>query len=649
MGSAGRWLAIFVVLCNLWLVHLATLPAMVRRDAKNNVLVPITTNPHKRTILQTGQVVCPLDFSILNKYTWINKECGPTENTSTCCTAVLSGVGLATSKYLKETWLFELEDAATADVCLNDFQSQLRQIGVQRDVVNECFKQPNPLNLHYSMFIRSPLLCQGIETVDDFKRVAGVTPIESSCKTNLRDHDQCTLCVKDMHTVIDMLTNINSSTKSECFDFVVIYSAGVVNVEGPWDAGTAYCVLAVNTGVRGAGKKVKIGLYVGLGALGAGLISLAAGGALWYWLLRRRAAIHREFVARNNKMLKPNAPSLVWYEWLELKAATSGFAQKCLLGEGGYGSVYKGVLKDGRTVAIKRFRNCMPEGDLDFLNEVEVISKVKHRHLVVLNGCCVASSNSEGHQRMLVYDYMQHGSLADYLFTKSNPVLEWPERRKVGIGMAKGLAYLHSEVVPQIIHRDIKASNILLDEHFNSRVADFGLAKLTPENETHFTTHVTGTHGYVAPEYALYGQLTEKSDVYSFGVCLLELLSGRPALVESSTESPNVCLVTDWAWGLVKEGRIMDVVDPNIRHKGPRDVMQRFVMVAILCAHVLVAFRPTMTEVLRMLEGDADIPEVPDRPLPLNHDMLDGDNSYCYSAQSTPSGLGSMSQRDLLR
>jgi hypothetical protein len=536
---------------------------------------------------------------------------------------------------------------------LNNFQSQLQEIGLQRDVVDECFKKSNTSDTttHHDMFVKSPLLCQGIETVDDFKRVVGETPMDTSCHSNLRDHEQCTLCVADMHAVIERLVKINASTSSECFDFVCIYAAGVVNAEGPWDAGTAYCVLAVETGVQGMRKKVKIGLYVGLGALGAGILSLAAGGAFWYWLLRRRAAIHREFVARNNRMLKPNAPSLVWYEWVELKAATAGFSPKFLLGEGGYASVYKGVLKDGRTVAIKKFRNCMPEGDVDFLNEVEVISKVKHRHLVVLNGCCVASSNSEGHQRMLVYDYMRNGSLADYLFTKSNPVLEWPERRKIAIGMAKGLAYLHAEVVPQIIHRDIKASNILLDEHFNSRVADFGLAKLTPETETHFTTHVAGTHGYVAPEYALYGQLTDKSDVYSFGVCLLELLSGRPALLEGAggADHPNVCLVTDWAWALVKEGQIMEVVDAHIRHNGPQDVMQRFVMVGILCAHVLVAFRPSMTDALRMLEGDADIPALPDRPLPLNYDLLDGDHSNCYSAQSTPSALESMSHRDLLR
>lgn len=649
MGFGGICLAIFIILCDLWHMHLATLQPIVGRGAEDITTLPIVIESHGRKMLQDDEVQCPLDFSILNKYTWINNECGWTQNTSTCCIAVLSGMGLSLSKYLRETELFELEDATTTDVCLNNFQFQLRQIGVQRDVVTECFKRPNPLDFESSMFIRSPLLCQGIQTVDDFRKTVGQTAIENSCKSDLGNHDQCTLCVNDMHIVIDKLVKINASKSSECFDFVLIYAAGVVNIDGPWDRGTAYCILAVASGVPSASKKVKLGLYVGLGALGAGVTSLAVGGAFWYWSMRRRAAIHRKFVDRNSKILKSNASSLVWYEWSELKAATHGFIQEYLLGEGGYGSVYKGELKDGRMIAVKRFRNCMSEGDVDFLNEVEVISKVKHRHLLVLHGCCVATSNNEGHQRMLVYDYMRHGSLADYLFNKNNPVLEWPERRQIGIGMAKGLAYLHAEVVPHIIHRDIKPSNILLDEHFHARVADFGLAKLTPENETHFTTHIVGTHGYVAPEYALYGQLTGKSDVYSFGVCLLELLSGRPALAESK-ENPNLCLVTDWAWWLVKEGRTMDVVDVNIRHKGPQDVMQRFVMVGILCAHVLVDFRPSMTEALRMLEGDTDIPEIPDRPLPLNFDMLDLEsNSYCNSAQFTPSREGSISKSELLR
>ena len=618
-------------------------------EARASAMVATTSNIHGRnlqttTTTTTANSTCPLDFSILSKYTWINTVCTPAANESACCIAALSGVGLAMAKYLRDTGLFELQDQATVDTCLASFQVELRSIGVTRDVASECFTNSSQRNS--SMFIRSPLMCQGIETKEDFSRVAGNSlGMDKSCQGDLSNHDQCTVCVSDMQTAVNLLTKMNTSTSSECFDYVVIYAAGIVNSAGPWDAGTAYCIMAVETGGTSSSGP-KIGLYIGIGAIVATVICVILGLAFWAWRRRRRAAVHREFVARNNKMLKPNAPSLMWYDWGELKSATHGFSNKSLLGEGGYGCVYKGVLKDGRTVAIKRFRNCTPEGDLDFLNEVEVISKVKHRHLVVLNGCCVASTNSDGHQRMLVYDYMLHGSLADYLFNKSNPVLEWPERRKIAIGMARGLAYLHAEVVPQIIHRDIKASNILLDENFNARVADFGLAKLTPETETHFTTHVAGTHGYVAPEYALYGQLTEKSDVYSFGVCLLELLSGRPALADSS-EQPQMCLVTDWAWWLVKEGRILDILDINIRHKGPVDVMQRFIMVGILCAHVLVAFRPTMTEALRMLEGDSDIPEIPDRPLPLTFDMLEGDNPYSYSAQSTP--RGSMSQRELLR
>jgi serine/threonine protein kinase len=213
--------------------------------------------------------------------------------------------------------------------------------------------------------------------------------------------------------------------------------------------------------------------------------------------------------------------------------------------------------------------------------------------------------------------------------------------------MARGLAYLHADVVPQIIHRDVKANNILLDENFNARVADFGLAKLAPEDETHFTTHVAGTHGYVAPEYALYGQLTDKSDVYSFGVCLLELMSSRRALAAS--DSPHICLVTDWAWMLMKEGRGIEVVDQAIRNTGSQEVMLRFVKVGILCAHLLVAFRPTMMEVVKMLEGDCDIPEIPDRPLPLTLDMADNENSCVSSSRSTTPHIEAVNQQELLR
>jgi serine/threonine protein kinase len=676
-----------------------------------------------------SNVTCPLDFSILNKYTWINQACGPGTNSTSCCYAALSGMGLGIAMYLHNTGEFELPDTATAYACFDAFQAALQKIGVKQDVVKECSSgnstsTTSNTTMNVAMFTRSTKLCKGILTVNDFRRIVGPSSVDSAC-VDVATHGQCIECVTAMQSLIQQLGSNNGADDDdgvhECLDFVVLYAAAVVNSAGPWNADTATCILAV-----GYNPPIEnhTGLFVGLGAAIAALIAVAVGLILLVVKRREKVAVHREFVSRNSKLLKQGAAgggggaaaALVWYNFADLKAATHGFSENNLVGEGAFGSVYKGVLKDGQRIAVKRFRNCTPDGDHSFLNEVEVIGKVKHRNLVVLRGCCVASTKTDGHQRMLVYDFMQNGSLADCLFSNNNkssgskegsssnnrckeksggssskeestkPLqLEWEDRYKIAIGMAKGLAYLHSGVVPQIIHRDIKANNILLDVHFNARVADFGLAKLAPEDETHFTTHVAGTHGYVAPEYALYGQLTDKSDVYSFGVCLLELLSSRTALLHpaaasapplttttaaasesgggsptSSSSSPhNLCLITDWAWLLVKEAKGIEVVDPAIcdtNDGAHQDVMLRFVKVGILCAHLLVAFRPSMTEALKMLEGDCDIPEIPDRPLPLTFDMLydnknqsNAEYSCVSSSHSTTPFLEVLTQQELLR
>ncbi|CAK9265977.1 unnamed protein product [Sphagnum jensenii] len=677
-----------------------------------------------------SNVTCPLDFSILNKYTWINQACGPGTNSTGCCFAALSGMGLGIAMYLHDTGEFELPDTATAYACFDAFQAALQKIGVKQDVVKECSSgnstsTTSNTTMDVAMFTRSTKICKGILTVNDFRRIVGPSSVDSAC-VDVATHGQCIECVNAMQSLIQQLDSKNGADdagENDCFDFVVLYAAAVVNSAGPWNADTATCILAV---VYNPPMENHTGLFVGLGAAIAALIAVAVALILLVVKRREKAAVHREFVSRNSKLLKQGAAggggggaaaaALVWYNFADLKAATHGFSENNLVGEGAFGSVYKGVLKNGQSIAVKRFRNCTPDGDHCFLNEVEVISKVKHRNLVVLRGCCVASTKTDGHQRMLVYDFMQNGSLADCLFSNNNkssssnssckensggssssscskeestkPLqLEWEDRYKIAIGMAKGLAYLHSGVVPQIIHRDIKANNILLDEHFNARVADFGLAKLTPEDETHFTTHVAGTHGYVAPEYALYGQLTDKSDVYSFGVCLLELLSSRTALLHpaaasaprlttttaaasesgggggspttTSSSSHNLCLITDWAWLLVKEGKGIEVVDPVIRDTDDgahQDVMLRFVKVGILCAHLLVTFRPSMMEALKMLEGDCDIPEIPDRPLPLTFDMLyDNENqsnaeySCVSSSHSTTPFLKVLTQQELMR
>ncbi|KAE8708254.1 putative receptor-like protein kinase [Hibiscus syriacus] len=229
--------------------------------------------------------------------------------------------------------------------------------------------------------------------------------------------------------------------------------------------------------------------------------------------------------------------------------------------------------KDGKVVAIKRIIESEFQGD-EFCNVVEIISNLKHRNLVPLRGCCMmdddGSFDEKGSQRYLVYDYMPNGNLEDHLFQSkmASKPLSWPHSKNIIMDVAKELAYLHYGVKPAICHRDIKATNILLDADMRARVADFGLANQSREGQSHLTTRVAGTHRYLAPEYALYGQLTEKSDVYSFGVVILEIMCGRKALDLSSSDSPRAFLITNWAWSLMKAGKTEVVLDRSLIDNG---------------------------------------------------------------------------------
>ena len=218
------------------------------------------------------------------------------------------------------------------------------------------------------------------------------------------------------------------------------------------------------------------------------------------------------------------------FSYEELAQATGGFSEANLLGQGGFGYVHRGVLSDGKEVAVKQLKAGSGQGEREFQAEVDTISRVHHRHLVALVGYCM-----DGARRLLVYEFVPNHTLEHHLHGKAGagagagrlPVMEWTTRLRIAVGAAKGLAYLHEECDPRIIHRDIKSANILLDDDFEAMVADFGLAKLTSVNHTHVSTRVMGTFGYLAPEYASSGKLTEKSDVFSYGVMLLELLTGR--------------------------------------------------------------------------------------------------------------------------
>lgn len=621
------WGAVFLGLLSLVLELAAASEGLTIGRTGGTVLA---SRIDSRRSLHEENVTCPLDFSFLKKFPWIRDVCNEGAKTPGCCTAALAGMGLGMAKYLKETELFHLHDLPTSNACLSSFRINLRRIGLQRDIVQDCFEQQRTLD-NYSAysFLYNPHECQGIYTVKEFRSVqaaAGSMSMDTSCQGTL-SVGHCGPCVEDMMIAVDKMGTLNSSTGTNCFDYVIVYVAGIVNSDGPWGVQTARCLFGAV--VESSSQKGRhMGVYIGFGVGIAVFILIILCGLIFFARQHRKeTAINREFVTRNNCMLQSNGITPVWFEWSNIRSATRNFSRDRLLGGGSYGSVYKATFKDGRTVAVKQFRNCTPDGDPGFLNEVEALIKLKHRNLVNLQGCCIASSRRFGHQRLLVYNYMSNRSLADYLFNPFNPVLSWEQRQNIAIGVAQGLAYLHTDTEPQIIHRDIKSSNILLDENLDAHVADFGLAKLASEENSLQTSHLKGTLGYVAPEYGLYGQLTEKSDVYSFGVCLLELLSGRPALLidpkktEQNVETPDPnYFITEWAWSLIERDCAIDVIDSRIRvtrNHHSSMMMKRYLMVAMLCAHVMVSMRPTMREVLRMLEGHSEVPfaSVLERPL----------------------------------
>ncbi|KAG9145290.1 hypothetical protein Leryth_008215 [Lithospermum erythrorhizon] len=289
------------------------------------------------------------------------------------------------------------------------------------------------------------------------------------------------------------------------------------------------------------------------------------------------------------------------FSYQELASATSGFSQENLLGQGGFGYVHKGVLANGRVVAVKSLKSGSGQGEREFQAEVEIISRVHHRHLVSLVGYCIADA-----QRMLVYEFVPNKTLEHHLHGKGVPVMDWSCRMRIALGSAKGLAYLHEDCHPRIIHRDIKAANILLDDNYEAMVADFGLAKLSSDNFTHVSTRVMGTFGYLAPEYASSGKLSEKSDVFSFGVMLLELITGRKP-VDHTNKMMDDSLV-DWSRPLMakalEDGNYEAVADPRMEGNYLPYEMARMVACASASVRHSAKRRPRMSQIVRSLEGD---------------------------------------------
>ncbi|KAH0923832.1 hypothetical protein HID58_023850, partial [Brassica napus] len=305
--------------------------------------------------------------------------------------------------------------------------------------------------------------------------------------------------------------------------------------------------------------------------------------------------------------LRAQGLQTVCFTWRQLEAATNNFDEANKLGEGGFGSVFKGGLPDGNIIAVKQLSSKSCQGNREFVNEIGMISGLNHPNLVKLYGCCV-----EKNQLMLVYEYMENNSLALALFGKSSLKLKWEVRQNICVGIAKGLEFLHEGSTIRMVHRDIKTTNVLLDADLNAKISDFGLARLHEEEHTHISTKIAGTVGYMAPEYALWGHLTEKADVYSFGVVAMEIVSGKSNMKRKGS-ADHVSLI-NWAVTLQQRGDIMEIVDPTLEGDFNIKEAVRMIKVAFVCTNSSPSLRPTMSEAVKMLQGEIKIAEVMSDP-----------------------------------
>nr|QAS62477.1 somatic embryogenesis receptor kinase 1-like protein [Sedum alfredii] len=352
----------------------------------------------------------------------------------------------------------------------------------------------------------------------------------------------------------------------------------------------------------GTSQKSKIGLI--LGVVGGIVTFFTIGGCVMVWLIKRKHLGYKRdiFVDVAGEVdRRISFGQLRRFSWRELQLATDSFSEKNVLGQGGFGKVYKGILADNTKVAVKRLTDYeRPGGDTAFQREVELISVAVHKNLLRLIGFCTTPT-----ERLLVYPFMPNLSVAHCLreIKPGDKILAWATRKRVALGTARGLEYLHEHCNPKIIHRDVKAANVLLDKDFEAVVGDFGLAKLVDVRKTNVTTKVRGTMGHIAPEYLSTGKSSERTDVFGYGIMLLELVTGQRAIDFSRLEDEDDVLLLDHVKKLEREKRLADIVDSNLQNYNIEEV-EMMIQVALLCTQASPEERPVMSEVVRMLEGE---------------------------------------------
>nr|XP_043629366.1 L-type lectin-domain containing receptor kinase IX.1-like [Erigeron canadensis] len=349
-----------------------------------------------------------------------------------------------------------------------------------------------------------------------------------------------------------------------------------------------------------------VGLIVGISVL----VTFFVTGAFFYMKKKRKdneVELDQDhgFSEEMSNEIEIGATGPRRFSYLELARSTNGFAENNKLGEGGFGGVYKGLLNDLSTyVAVKRVSKTSMQGIKQYASEVRIISRLRHRNLVQLTGWC-----HEKGELLLVYEFMENGSLDLHLF-KQKSLLTWDTRYKIAHGLASALLYLHEEGKQCVLHRDIKSSNVMLDLNFNAKLGDFGLAKLVDHENGSQTTMLAGTFGYMAPEFAMMGNFSKESDVYSFGVVALEIACGRKPIDHDEARENKIWLL-EWVWELYGTKSLLEAVDPRLGSDFEEEEITQLMIVGLWCVHPDSKFRPSMRQVIQVLNFEANLPRLP--------------------------------------
>ncbi|KAI3442334.1 Non-specific serine/threonine protein kinase, partial [Psidium guajava] len=359
-----------------------------------------------------------------------------------------------------------------------------------------------------------------------------------------------------------------------------------------------------------AKKKTSPGLVLGI-VLGSGLVACILGIG-WFIFWRKKSPLGKGVstvdISIDGEFEKGAGPKKFTYR--NLARATDDFAEKGKLGEGGFGGVYKGLLRESNMeIAVKRVSKGSKQGKKEYVSEVKIISQLRHRNLVQLIGWC----HEEG-ELLLVYEFLPNGSLDSHLF-RGKTHLTWAVRYKIALGLASALLYLHEEWKQCVVHRDVKSSNVMLDSNFNAKLGDFGLARLVDHDMGSQTTVLAGTMGYLAPECVTTGKASKESDVYSFGVVALEIACGRKP-VEPKVEPSKVRLV-EWVWDLYGRGQVVEAADPALNLEFDEQQMECLMVVGLWCCHPDYSLRPPIKQVINVLNFEAPLPSLPSKlPVP---------------------------------